>query len=202
MKEAREPLLLVGICIDWAPWENQPYQQLAHEDAVPYQWEILPCSSGVFRMYWSYNWASLAANTCSRLKQGDAWGINPEISMSSWKFPGESPDPIRCWLLWMYFTACQSKSVGKHSQALLVPHLMCNGKARHKVPSTWSSQENHTQSPFLELSGPALFWTPLQSCFPRSFSVYLYWIIALILSCDYLISWNSWVLRLVTLKFF
>lgn len=50
MKEAREPLLLVGICIDWAPWENQPYQQLARKRSqVPYQWEILPCSSGVLR---------------------------------------------------------------------------------------------------------------------------------------------------------
>lgn len=40
MKEAREPLLLVGICIDWAPWENQPYQQLARKRSqVPYQSE-------------------------------------------------------------------------------------------------------------------------------------------------------------------
>lgn len=55
---------------------------------------------------WSYNWASLAAKTCSRLKQGWWVKINPEISMSSWKFPEGSPDPIMCWLLWTYFTAC------------------------------------------------------------------------------------------------
>lgn len=63
--------------------------------------------------YWSYNWASLAAKTCSRLKQGWWVKINPEMSMSSWKFPGESPDPIMCGLLCTYLTACQrEQSVG------------------------------------------------------------------------------------------
>lgn len=92
------------------------------------------CALCLWRLarYWSYNWASLAAKTCSRLKQGWCVKINPEISMSSWKFPGGSPDPIKCWLLWMYFTACQrEQSVGgtqlKH---FLDTDLMCNRKSQ------------------------------------------------------------------------
>lgn len=80
--------------------------------------------------YWSYNWASLAAKTCSRLKQGWWVKINPEISMSSWKFPGESPDPIMCWLLWTYFTACQrEQSVGGPQLKHLLDNdaVMCSG---------------------------------------------------------------------------
>ena len=59
--------------------------------------------------------------------------------------------------------------------------LTCNGKARRKVPSTLIKPGELRSSPrSLELLGPALFWTPLQSCFSRSFSIYLYWVIALI----------------------
>lgn len=71
--------------------------------------------------YWSYSWASLDAKTCSRLKQGWWEKIKPEISMSSWKFPGGSPDPIIRCLLWTYFTACQREQTMRSKHSILLP---------------------------------------------------------------------------------
>lgn len=61
--------------------------------------------------YWSYNWASLAANTCSRLKQGWWVNISPEISISNWNSPWKSPGPTKYWLVDVIFIAWKKKRV-------------------------------------------------------------------------------------------
>lgn len=61
--------------------------------------------------YWSYNWASLAANTCSRLKQGWWVKISPEISISNWNIPWKSPGPTKYWLVDVIFIAWKKKRI-------------------------------------------------------------------------------------------
>lgn len=61
--------------------------------------------------YWSYNWASLAANTCSRLKQGWWVNISPEISISNWNSPWKSPGPTKYWLVDVIFIAWKKRRI-------------------------------------------------------------------------------------------
>ena len=163
--------------------------------------------------YWSYNWASLAAKTCSRLKQGWWVKINPEISMSSWKFPGGSPDPIICWLLCTYLTACQREQSTWDTVTALTRQWTTEQwedsqtqNTSYKVkPGEWCSV-----SYFLEVLGACSFlntwkvkWKtrerkPLSSCFQRPLDFFLSLFSPNLCPADYSVSWVLWLVTLTS----
>lgn len=57
--------------------------------------------------------------------------------MSSWKFPGGSPDPIICCLLWTYFTACQREQTKVKAQHTLVLEEKAVRYKLSRIFSTW-----------------------------------------------------------------